>query len=144
MRASFGASSASTIAAAQRRMPSGLCSMSQMRWMVRSIWIWAKTLPEKPLRLQCTRPSCRMRAKPRRRMESLAAASRTEHLQPKAVTTLDRLRQIHARPLFDLLKQARAVYEEHWKNDEIQLCTLLSIKTGGERGDCGYWRPGDR
>ncbi|MEM8954554.1 MAG: biotin synthase BioB [Verrucomicrobiota bacterium] len=41
-------------------------------------------------------------------------------------------------PLFDLLKQARAVHERHWPDNEVQLCTLLSIKTGGCSEDCGY------
>ena len=27
---------------------------------------------------------------------------------------------------------------EHWKVDQVQLCTLLSIKTGGCSEDCGY------
>ena len=38
-----------------------------------------------------------------------------------------------------MLQQARAVYEAHWPaRDEVQLCTLLSIKTGGCSEDCGY------
>ena len=41
-------------------------------------------------------------------------------------------------PFFDLLKQARAVHDEHWPVREVQLCTLLSIKTGGCSEDCGY------
>jgi biotin synthase len=54
------------------------------------------------------------------------------------VTTLDQLRQIYSKPLFDLIQQARQVYLSHWKNNEIQLCTLLSIKTGGCSEDCSY------
>jgi len=30
------------------------------------------------------------------------------------------------------------VYLQHWKDNEIQLCTLLSIKTGGCSEDCAY------
>jgi biotin synthase len=48
------------------------------------------------------------------------------------------LHRIYHQPFFDLLKQARAVHEEHWTNNEVQLCTLLSIKTGGCSEDCGY------
>ena len=45
----------------------------------------------------------------------------------------------YRRPFFDLLQQARAVHEAHWpEKDEMQLCTLLSIKTGGCSEDCGY------
>jgi biotin synthase len=52
--------------------------------------------------------------------------------------TLDRLRQIYSQPFFDLIQQARTVYLQHWKGDEVQLCTLLSIKTGGCSEDCAY------
>jgi biotin synthase len=48
------------------------------------------------------------------------------------------LHRLYHQPLFDLLKQARAVHEEHWPEREVQLCTLLSIKTGGCSEDCGY------
>ena len=41
-------------------------------------------------------------------------------------------------PLFDLLKDAREVHERHWPSSDVQLCTLLSIKTGGCSEDCGY------
>ena len=48
------------------------------------------------------------------------------------------LRRLYDLPFFDLLKQARAVHEENWPQREVQLCTLLSIKTGGCSEDCGY------
>ncbi len=48
------------------------------------------------------------------------------------------LHRIYHQPFFDLIKQSRAVHEEHWTNNEVQLCTLLSIKTGGCSEDCGY------
>jgi biotin synthase len=48
------------------------------------------------------------------------------------------LRHLYHQPLFELLKQARAVHEAHWPENEVQLCTLLSIKTGGCSEDCGY------
>ncbi len=48
------------------------------------------------------------------------------------------LQAIYETPLFDLMSRARAVYLEHWQNNEVQLCTLLSIKTGGCSEDCGY------
>ncbi len=50
----------------------------------------------------------------------------------------DELKRIYSQPFFDLLKQARAVHEEHWTENEVQLCTLLSIKTGGCSEDCSY------
>jgi biotin synthase len=52
--------------------------------------------------------------------------------------TLAELQEIYHRPFFELISQSRAVYLRHWNGDEIQLCTLLSIKTGGCSEDCGY------
>lgn len=51
---------------------------------------------------------------------------------------LAELQRLHSQPLFELLKQARAVHEANWENNEVQLCTLLSIKTGGCSEDCSY------
>ncbi len=48
------------------------------------------------------------------------------------------LHAVYHQPFFDLLKQARAVHEAHWPVAEVQLCTLLSIKTGGCSEDCSY------
>ncbi|MBU6301809.1 MAG: biotin synthase BioB [Verrucomicrobia bacterium] len=48
------------------------------------------------------------------------------------------LHAIYHQPFFELLKQARAVHEAHWPSAEVQLCTLLSIKTGGCSEDCSY------
>ena len=54
--------------------------------------------------------------------------------------TFEQLETLYRQPFFDLLQQARRVYEAHWpgQKDEMQLCTLLSIKTGGCSEDCGY------
>src|SRR5678816_1164537 len=51
---------------------------------------------------------------------------------------LAELQALYEQPFFDLIQQARNVYLEHWSNNEVQLCTLLSIKTGGCSEDCGY------
>jgi biotin synthase len=51
---------------------------------------------------------------------------------------LPELERLYALPLFDLIAQARAVYTEHWPAHEMQLCSLLSIKTGGCSEDCSY------
>jgi biotin synthase len=48
------------------------------------------------------------------------------------------LHTIYSQPFFDLIQQARIAYLDHWKSGEVQLCTLLSIKTGGCSEDCGY------
>ena len=41
-------------------------------------------------------------------------------------------------PFTELLFQAASVHRERFKPDEVQLSTLLSIKTGGCAEDCGY------
>ena len=41
-------------------------------------------------------------------------------------------------PFNDLLYRAQQVHREHFDANEIQLSTLLSIKTGGCPEDCGY------
>lgn len=49
------------------------------------------------------------------------------------------LSPVYRQPLFSLLEQARKVHREHWGEKEgVQLCRLLSIKTGGCSEDCGY------
>lgn len=48
------------------------------------------------------------------------------------------LKELHELPFFDLLKQAREVHEQNWPKADVQLCTLLSIKTGGCSEDCSY------
>ena len=48
------------------------------------------------------------------------------------------LQAIYETPFFDLIGRSREVYLAHWKMNEVQLCTLLSIKTGGCSEDCGY------
>jgi biotin synthase len=52
--------------------------------------------------------------------------------------TYSSLHRLYHQPFFQLLKQSRAVHEEHWPENEVQLCTLLSIKTGGCSEDCSY------
>jgi biotin synthase len=51
---------------------------------------------------------------------------------------LARLQQVYRQPFFELIQQARAVHLQHWKDGEVQLCTLLSIKSGGCSEDCAY------
>ena len=41
-------------------------------------------------------------------------------------------------PFTELLFRAAEVHRAHHAADEVQLCTLLSIKTGGCAEDCGY------
>ncbi len=50
----------------------------------------------------------------------------------------DQLQALYHQPLFDLISQSRAVHLRHWGGQEVQRCTLLSIKTGGCSEDCAY------
>ncbi len=50
----------------------------------------------------------------------------------------DQLKELFDLPLFDLIKKSREVHDANWADNEIQLCTLLSIKTGGCSEDCSY------
>jgi biotin synthase len=55
-----------------------------------------------------------------------------------AVLTLRDVRALYDRPLLLLLDEARSVHLAHHKENEVQLCTLLSVKTGGCAEDCAY------
>jgi biotin synthase len=52
--------------------------------------------------------------------------------------SLKEIREIHDLPLFELVDRARAVHLGFHKKEEVQLCTLLSVKTGGCPEDCAY------
>jgi biotin synthase len=51
---------------------------------------------------------------------------------------VDRILDLYALPFTDLLFQAQQVHRQHFNANEVQLSTLLSIKTGGCPEDCGY------
>jgi len=52
--------------------------------------------------------------------------------------TLEEVSALYNRPLLDLVYKAAGVHREHHTANEMQMCTLLSIKTGGCTEDCGY------
>jgi biotin synthase len=52
--------------------------------------------------------------------------------------TREQVRKLYARPLFELVDEARRVHRAHHPDQEVQLCTLLSVKTGGCPEDCAY------
>jgi len=52
--------------------------------------------------------------------------------------TFEAISALYHQPFFDLLTEARRVTDLHWPRHEVQLCSLLSIKTGGCSEDCGY------
>lgn len=52
--------------------------------------------------------------------------------------TIQELRKTYNRPFFDLISLSRDVTLKNWPDHQMQLCTLLSVKTGGCSEDCGY------
>ena len=50
----------------------------------------------------------------------------------------EQLKEIYELPFFELIHKAHEVHVANWPEKEIQLCTLLSIKTGGCSEDCSY------
>ncbi len=52
--------------------------------------------------------------------------------------TKDDVAALYNKPFMDLIYDAASVHREHHDPQEIQMCTLLSIKTGGCTEDCKY------
>jgi biotin synthase len=52
--------------------------------------------------------------------------------------TVEEVRALHDLPLPQLVLRAQTVHQEHHRPEEVQLCTLLSVKTGGCPEDCSY------
>ncbi|RXZ31005.1 biotin synthase BioB [Oxalobacteraceae bacterium CAVE-383] len=52
--------------------------------------------------------------------------------------TLAAIQELFDMPLMDLLFQAQTVHRQHWPAGDIELATLLSVKTGGCPENCGY------
>lgn len=50
----------------------------------------------------------------------------------------EEVRALYDQPLLPLLDEARRVHRAHHPDNEVQLCTLLSVKTGGCPEDCAY------
>ena len=51
---------------------------------------------------------------------------------------LDHVKELYAKPLLDLVFEAASIQRDNHLAGEVQLCTLLSIKTGGCTEDCKY------
>ena len=52
--------------------------------------------------------------------------------------TLEEIKDIYNTPLLELMYRAATLHREHQDTAEVQVCTLLSIKTGGCTEDCAY------
>lgn len=52
--------------------------------------------------------------------------------------SLNEIYDIYNTPLMELIYKAATVHREHQDTAEVQVCTLLSVKTGGCSEDCAY------
>jgi biotin synthase len=52
--------------------------------------------------------------------------------------TMDQIKAIYNQPLLDLVYQAATIHRQWHQPSQVQVCTLLSIKTGGCTEDCSY------
>lgn len=52
--------------------------------------------------------------------------------------TKEQIKEIYSTPLMELVFQAQIQHRKYHNPQEVQLCTLLSIKTGGCTEDCKY------
>lgn len=59
-------------------------------------------------------------------------SEQTTHLE------LDKVLEIYNKPLLELVYEAATVHRQHHDPREVQISTLLSVKTGGCPEDCGY------
>ncbi|HWF43314.1 MAG TPA: biotin synthase BioB [Candidatus Kapabacteria bacterium] len=54
------------------------------------------------------------------------------------MASIEYIRELYRSPFLELAAQASAVHRAHHGYADVQLCTLLSIKTGGCPEDCAY------
>ena len=52
--------------------------------------------------------------------------------------TLSAIEDLFAQPWLTVLQRAVSVHQAHWPQPEVELATLLSVKTGGCPENCGY------
>jgi biotin synthase len=52
--------------------------------------------------------------------------------------TREEISTIYHQPIFELIYQAATVHRQYNDPQEVQVCTLLSVKTGGCSEDCSY------
>ncbi|QNN59277.1 biotin synthase BioB [Diaphorobacter ruginosibacter] len=55
-----------------------------------------------------------------------------------AAWSVEQVQELFDMPFLDLLHRAQTVHREYWPQGEIELATLLSVKTGGCPENCGY------
>ncbi|MBK9794753.1 MAG: biotin synthase BioB [Sphingobacteriales bacterium] len=52
--------------------------------------------------------------------------------------TFQEIQEIYNKPLLELMYEAATVHRQYNQTGEVQVCTLLSVKTGGCTEDCAY------
>ncbi|WP_240347969.1 biotin synthase BioB [Longitalea arenae] len=52
--------------------------------------------------------------------------------------TIEEIQEIYNTPLLELIYRAATIHRQYNNTGEVQVCTLLSIKTGGCSEDCAY------
>ncbi len=52
--------------------------------------------------------------------------------------TIEEIKEIYDAPLLELIFRAASIHRKYNDTGEVQVCTLLSIKTGGCSEDCAY------
>ncbi len=50
----------------------------------------------------------------------------------------EQIADVYNKPLFELIFEAQQVHHQYHTPGEVQVCTLLSVKTGGCPEDCAY------
>lgn len=71
-------------------------------------------------------------------MEQLNSGVRTFQPAPVKTWSREEVQELFDLPFNDLLFKAQTVHRQHFDPNEVQLSTLLSIKTGGCPEDCAY------
>ena len=59
-------------------------------------------------------------------------------MQPRSNWTVEEITNIYNTPLFELIQNSNNIHQQNHTSGEVQICTLLSIKTGGGTEDCAY------
>jgi biotin synthase len=66
------------------------------------------------------------------------APIRDLHLEPRSDWSREEISALFALPFPELMFRAAAIHRAHFDPRQVQISTLLSIKTGGCPEDCGY------
>jgi biotin synthase len=82
------------------------------------------------------RPASKERTGPMTTTTTLDRRAKTA--APKHTWTMAEARALYDLPFADLIFRAQSVHRMHFDPNEVQMSTLLSIKTGGCPEDCGY------